>query len=596
MGEDPYLVADHGCAYVRGLQSAGRDRHPEALRRLLRLPRGPQPRAGVDGPPRADGRGPPAVRGGRHARGRGFGDELLRRRRRHARGRRPLAAHRPCCATRGGSPARWCPTTGRCRSSPPCTGWRADAADAGAQALAAGIDVELPDTIGFAGLRRARAGGARRAGGAADAHAEGGAGAARRGLDAGGLGGGRRRRRPRRARQPRARPRAGRALDRAPRRRARRSPCAPTCGGWRSSGRAPPTRSRSWAATPSPPTCCPASPATGWASTCRPRWTPCAPSCRDAEVVHAPGCAVSGTDRSGFAAAVAAARDAEVCVALVGDRAGLFGHGTSGEGCDAADLRLPGRAGRAARRAARHRHPGGRGRRVRQALRARRRPGRAAGLVQAFMPGEEGGGAIAGVLSGRVQPVGRLPVQIPRAAGGQPSTYLQPPLGGAESAGISSLDATPLFPFGYGRSYTTFAVDDLRISAAELPTDGEIERGRPRAQHRGARGRGGGAALPAGRARAGRAAHAAAGRVRPGAARRRAPPPTSGSASTPTAPRSPGRDLRRIVEPGDIEILVGTSAADLPCRGTVRLTGPLREVGADRQLVTPVDVSARADA
>ena len=98
----------------------------------------------------------------------------------------------------------------------------------------------------------------------------------------------------------------------------------------------------------------------------------------------------------------------------------------------------------------------------------------AAGLVQAFMPGEEGGGAIAGVLSGRVQPVGRLPVQIPRAAGGQPSTYLQPPLGGAESAGISSLDATPLFPFGYGRSYTTFAVDDLRISAAELPTDGEI--------------------------------------------------------------------------------------------------------------------------
>jgi beta-glucosidase len=54
--------------------------------------------------------------------------------------------------------------------------------------------------------------------------------------------------------------------------------------------------------------------------------------------------------------------------------------------------------------------------------------------------------------------------------------------------------------------------------------------------------------------------------------------------------------LRRIVEPGEIEILVGTSAADLPCRDAVRLTGPLREVGADRQLVTPVDVSARADA
>ena len=57
-----------------------------------------------------------------------------------------------------------------------------------------------------------------------------------------------------------------------------------------------------------------------------------------------------------------------------------------------------------------------------------------------------------------------------------------------------------------------------------------------------------------------------------------------------------GRDLRRIVEPGEIEVLVGTSAADLPCRARVRLTGPLREVGADRRLVTPVDVSAASPA
>jgi len=65
-------------------------------------------------------------------------------------------------------------------------------------------------------------------------------------------------------------------------------------------------------------------------------------------------------------------------------------------------------------------------------------------------------------------------VQIPRHAGGQPSTYLQPPLGGAESAGISTLDATPLFAFGHGRSYTTFALDSLWISDAEIATDGEL--------------------------------------------------------------------------------------------------------------------------
>jgi beta-glucosidase len=53
----------------------------------------------------------------------------------------------------------------------------------------------------------------------------------------------------------------------------------------------------------------------------------------------------------------------------------------------------------------------------------------------------------------------------------------------------------------------------------------------------------------------------------------------------------PNRKFERIVEPGDIEVMVGTSAADLPCRGRVRLTGSLRVVGHDRQLITPVELS-----
>src|SRR5918996_1720986 len=60
------------------------------------------------------------------------------------------------------------------------------------------------------------------------------------------------------------------------------------------------------------------------------------------EIVHERGCPVQGADRSGFGAALAAARESDLCVAAVGDLAGLFGHGTSGEGCDAEDLRLPG--------------------------------------------------------------------------------------------------------------------------------------------------------------------------------------------------------------------------------------------------------------
>lgn len=315
----------------------------------------------------------------------------------------------------------------------------------------------------------------------------------------------------------------------------------------------------------------------------------------DTEIVHEPGCDVRGEDRSGFAAATEAVREAELCIAVVGDRAGLFGNGTSGEGCDVADLRLPG---------------------VQAELLAELfatgtpvvvvvvsgRPyalgdvhPRAAGLVQAFMPGQEGAAAVAGVLSGRVQPAGRLPVQIPRHAGGQPGTYLQPPLG-VHTHGISSLDPTPLFPFGHGESYTTFEIDDLRTSATEIPTDGEFSVS-VRVRNTGAR---------AGHevvqlylhdvlAQVTRPVRQLAGfapvRLEPGAnARVRFDVHADRTAFT-------GRDLRRIVEPGEIEVFVGTSATELPCRTTVRLTGATRVVGHDRRLTTPVDIlSGEADA
>ncbi len=166
----------------------------------------------------------------------------------------------------------------------------------------------------------------------------------------------------------------------------------------------------------------------------------------EVEVVHETGCAVMGEDRSGFPAAVAAARDADLCVAFVGDLAGLFGHGSSGEGCDAEDLRLPGVQADLVEELLATGTPvvlvvvSGRPYALGQL------DGRVAGLVQSFFPGEEGGSAIAGVLSGRLCPGGKLPVQVPRRAGGQPSTYLQPPLGGIESAGITSVDSTPALP------------------------------------------------------------------------------------------------------------------------------------------------------
>ncbi|WP_433443906.1 glycoside hydrolase family 3 N-terminal domain-containing protein [Nonomuraea sp. CA-141351] len=308
----------------------------------------------------------------------------------------------------------------------------------------------------------------------------------------------------------------------------------------------------------------------------------------DTEIVHERGCEVQGDDRSGFAAAAAAAREADLCVVAVGDLAGLFGHGTSGEGCDADDLRLPGVQEDLLAELAATGTPvvvvvvSGRPYALGTAHAG------AAALVQAFMPGEEGGAAIAGVLSGRVQPSGKLPVQIPRGHGGQPGTYLQPPLG-ANSHGISNLDPTPLFPFGYGSSYTTFEVGDLQIDAAEVPTDGEFSVA-VRVRNTGGR---------AGEEVVQLYLHDVVAQVtRPvrqltGFARVRL---EAGASARVTfrvhADRTAftGRDLRRIVEPGDIEVLAGTSAADLPCRGTVRLTGPARVVGHDRRLMTPVSV------
>src|SRR6185437_8477037 len=105
---------------------------------------------------------------------------------------------------------------------------------------------------------------------------------------------------------------------------------------------------------------------------------------------------------------------------------------------------------------------------------------RVGAVVQSFFPGEEGGPAIASVLAGRVNPSGRLPVGIPRTPGGQPSTYLTAPLGLRTE--VSNIDPTPLWPFGHGLSYTTFAWDDVKVggsaptqTATEIPTDGEIE-------------------------------------------------------------------------------------------------------------------------
>ncbi|MFC4615306.1 glycoside hydrolase family 3 N-terminal domain-containing protein [Cellulomonas algicola] len=178
-------------------------------------------------------------------------------------------------------------------------------------------------------------------------------------------------------------------------------------------------------------------------------------------VVSARGCAVDDDDRSGFADAVRVASEADVAVLVVGDHAGLFGRGTVGEGCDRDDLELPGVQRALVEAVLETGTPvvlvmlTGRPYAVGWAVE------RCAAVVQSFFPGEEGGPALAGILSGRVNPSGRLPVSLPRSAGAQPFTYLHPTLGG--DGDVTNLSTKPVLPFGHGLSYTTFTHSDLTV-------------------------------------------------------------------------------------------------------------------------------------
>jgi beta-glucosidase-like glycosyl hydrolase len=306
-----------------------------------------------------------------------------------------------------------------------------------------------------------------------------------------------------------------------------------------------------------------------------------------AEISHASGCAVRGTERSGFAHAAAHAAEADVVVAIVGDQAGLFGRGTSGEGCDVTDLRLPGVQDDLLRVLISTGKPV-------IAVLVTGRPyaighhaDRLAAAVQAFFPGEEGGGAIAGVLSGRVTPSGRLPVELPRVPGAQPSSYLRSRLAGPHPG--SSVDPAPLFAFGHGLSYTSFEYADLALTQEEIPTDGTVE---ITCTVRNTGDRAGTEVVqlylsdPV--AQVVRPLRWLAGFARvpldPGQARR----VTFRLHADRTA--FSGRSGARIVEPGEIGVGIGGASDQLKLQGSVLLTGPERLVGADRVLDTPVRI------
>ena len=183
-----------------------------------------------------------------------------------------------------------------------------------------------------------------------------------------------------------------------------------------------------------------------------------------AQLMFAPGCTVEGLDGSGIREAVEAATEAEVAIVVVGDRAGLFGRGTVGEGNDVESLDLPGVQRELVEAVVATGTPvvmvllTGRPYAIDWALDGEQTP---RAVLQAFFPGEEGAAAIASIIAGDVNPSGRLPVSLPRSAGSQPYSYLHPILGGPNE--ITSASSAPVRPFGFGLSYTSFSHSDLSV-------------------------------------------------------------------------------------------------------------------------------------
>ena len=195
------------------------------------------------------------------------------------------------------------------------------------------------------------------------------------------------------------------------------------------------------------------------------------------QVHYAKGCDVNSASTAGFADAVAAARKAEVAIVVVGDKAGLIPECTSGEFRDSAHLTLPG---------------------VQQALveavLATGTPvvlvlvtGRpyaiptlvdaVPAVVEAWLPGAEGAPALAEVLFGDVNPSGKLPITFPRHVGQVPIFYGHRPSGAKSFFYGPYVDESnePLFPFGFGLSYTTFAVENLAVTPESVATDGRVQ-------------------------------------------------------------------------------------------------------------------------
>lgn len=301
-------------------------------------------------------------------------------------------------------------------------------------------------------------------------------------------------------------------------------------------------------------------------------------------IVYEPGCRVGGGDRSGIAAAVHAATEADLVVLVLGDQAGIAAFGTVGEGIDSAHCELPGIQRELAEAVAAtgtpvvavlsHGRPYALGW-LRSAIPA---------IVTTFFGGEEAGTALASVLFGDVDPGGRLPISFLEHPAAAPLPYWRTLRPGSYYDGSTAA----VFPFGHGLSYTTTDYRAATVDTERVPTDGTVTLSvlvantgsRPGAEVVQIYGQD-----PVARTvRRGRVLVAFRRlSLAPGEVKRV-------TAQIPAELFALWDGTEWVVEPGAVRFHIGRSAADTPLMASVTLTGPEHRPGPARRLTSSTGV------
>lgn len=311
-----------------------------------------------------------------------------------------------------------------------------------------------------------------------------------------------------------------------------------------------------------------------------------------ADVRYARGTGISDGSDAEIAESVELARSSEVAILVLGERSGLTDDATTGEFRDRRDLGFSGRQQELLEAVVATGTPvvlvvvSGRPLAIEWAAT------HCAAILLAWVPGDAGPEAIARALAGDDNPGGKLPISIPRNVGQVPVSYRHHPTGGRSNPKGDYVDGptSPLWPFGFGRSYTTFELANLRLDRDRIATDGgEVEvtvdvrnvgdRTGDEVVQLYARDEEATVARPVLELRGFRRVRLAPGECR--------------SVSFRLAAEQfayVGADYRRVVEPGVIRLLAGSSSNDLPLSAALELVGPTVELVERHRYLTETTV------